>query len=309
MAEMHEVDPVERYPELADELRDKYHLQEWDHTRLMDASRLLYEDRPNALPDFLALVEELGNKYDMQEPDTSALRNVGMHVSEMEHTVDWDSDENPDEDYQIEWEHAMRSHDIGSVRRLLDQHSDRINVNDFFANRLDGQNEQAFLPVVFFSSHGHLDVVQSLIDHDADVNLPDGNRFTAIMAASMNKHVDVTELLLKEGANLDHALADGTTALMLASKNGYEEVVKELLGADMVGDWPRADVNLADHNGDTALIHAARRGHEGVVHVLCCNNANVLAANKNGDTAAWVAMEKEHDEVAEYLNEAAEREA
>ena len=301
-----QVDPVERYPELVDELRDKYDVKGWDYKSLFDVSRGLYLDVPDALSNFLALVEELGNKYGMQEADTSALRNVGMHLSEMEPNEDaWDSDEPPEDAVQIEWEHALRNHDIGSVRRLLDEQSDRIDVNAPFTNRLDGQNEQLLLPVVLLSGLGHLDVVQSLIDHDADLDLPDGNGVTAIVAAASDNRRDVTDLLVREDANLDHALDDGTTALMIASKCEYEGVVAELVGDDAPEDWPRADVNLADRNGDTALIHAARRGYGGVVDLLLRHGANARATNHNGETAWWVAAEKGHDEVAADLAQAA----
>ncbi|OCH94798.1 ankyrin, partial [Obba rivulosa] len=50
-------------------------------------------------------------------------------------------------------------------------------------------------------SHGHLEVVQFLIEHGADVNALGGFYGTALEAASSDGHLEVVQFLVEHGAD------------------------------------------------------------------------------------------------------------
>ena len=76
----------------------------------------------------------------------------------------------------------------------------------------------------------------------------------------------VTSLWAAEGSLID------------ASRSGDIERVRSLVGS-------KADVNLKDENGRTALMNAVTEGHIEVVRMLLEAKADVNAKTENGDTA------------------------
>ena len=87
---------------------------------------------------------------------------------------------------------------------------------------------------------------------------------------------------------------DGNTALILAARCGHEAVAKLLLDHG-------ADVAAADNHGNTALIFAAGRGHGAVAKLLLVHGADVAAAQNAGVTALIGAVFYGHEAVAELL--------
>lgn len=89
---------------------------------------------------------------------------------------------------------------------------------------------------------------------------------TALIAAAHLGHVEVVRMLIGAGAPLDHVNNLGWTALIesIVLGNGgprHTETLKALVEA-------RANVNLADRNGQTPLTLARRRGFAEMVKLL-----------------------------------------
>src|SRR6185369_2742508 len=89
-----------------------------------------------------------------------------------------------------------------------------------------------------------------------------------------------------------------TDALLRAARAGNADTVKSLLAS------PNVDVNGVDADGNTALIEAARFGHDDVITALLVARANVNAKNKQGKTALMLAAEGGHDECVRLLTQA-----
>ena len=89
-----------------------------------------------------------------------------------------------------------------------------------------------------------------------------------------------------------------TDALLRAARLGNADTVKTLLAS------PNVDVNGVDADGNTALIEAARFGHDEVVAALLIAKADVNAKNKQGKTALMLASEGGHDECVRLLTQA-----
>ena len=84
--------------------------------------------------------------------------------------------------------------------------------------------------------------------------------------------------LLDDGANVDVAEWDGNTALVWAVEAGDISFVRMLLEAG-------AEVNVKDRNGHTPLMKAAAAGHAELVRSLLGAGAKVNAESKDGWTA------------------------
>ena len=112
-------------------------------------------------------------------------------------------------------------------------------------------------PVVALAAFlGHLEVVQYLAAHSADVNVvaTNGSGYNALTGAVTSGHAAVVQWLLEHGANANYRYSAGYSPLLTAAANGRLDIAKLLLahGAD-----PHATTN----DGKTALSLANERNH------------------------------------------------
>lgn len=77
--------------------------------------------------------------------------------------------------------------------------------------------------------HGHLDVVITLIENGADVNIEYINGDTALMRAVMVGRNEIVKTLIDYGADINAKDNDGWSALIWASYRGHNDIVKTLL--------------------------------------------------------------------------------
>jgi len=132
----------------------------------------------------------------------------------------------------IELIDAVENNDIDLVRQLLDQGAD-INFQS------DGYNNGS-TALSLASGDGHTDMVELLLDHRADPNIPDNHGGTALIWAAADdvvgprkEIVEIVKLLLDNGANPNIQDQWGNTALMWAEGRGHTEIV-ELIKRNMM---------------------------------------------------------------------------
>ncbi|XP_057684775.1 ankyrin repeat domain-containing protein 50 isoform X2 [Corythoichthys intestinalis] len=118
---------------------------------------------------------------------------------------------------------------------------------------------------------------------------------TALHVASWQGNTDAADLLLKHGADPNARDAEGRPPLHSMAWTGRAEVGRRLLSASGI------NVDLACHQGATALSIAAQQGHADVVSVLLEGRANPNHMDKYGRTPAIVARRQKHDEVLRLL--------
>jgi ankyrin repeat protein len=115
-------------------------------------------------------------------------------------------------------------------------------------------------PLMLAALKGELALCQLLIRKGADVNKPG---WAALHYAATHGHLPVMQLLLDENAYIDAASPNNTTPLMMAAQYGTPSAVKLLLesGADPMlrNDLGLSALDFATntHRGDSAEIIAA----------------------------------------------------
>ena len=114
--------------------------------------------------------------------------------------------------------------------------------------KVEVRNAQDESPLMLAALAGDLEICQTLIQRDADVNKPG---WAPLHYAATNSHIPVIQLLLGNHAYIDAASPNGSTPLMMAAMYGNASAVKLLLESG-------ADPSLKNALGLTAIDFAQR---------------------------------------------------
>ena len=117
---------------------------------------------------------------------------------------------------------------------------------------------------------------------------------TPLWAAALGGHLDVVELLIERNAEVDGRILSNATPLRAAAFHGYLDIVSCLVEHG-------ADVNAGQSFGSTPLMITCYNGHMNVVTYLVEHGANIHLQDKNGDTCLHCAAENGHVEVVSKL--------
>ena len=117
---------------------------------------------------------------------------------------------------------------------------------------------------------GYLELVQKLVDNDADVNK---TGWTALHYAASGGHVPVIAHLLEHSAYIDAESPNGTTPLMMAAMYGSPEAVKHLIQAG-------ADLTIKNQLGLTALDFAVRGQRQNAKELIESGLARLVTRQK-----------------------------
>ena len=151
---------------------------------------------------------------------------------------------------------------------------------------VNSRTDHGLTPLLLASQHGTPDVVQSLLDHIADVHVCDGYG-TPLHYAATGGHLEVTRLLLKLNVDVNSRDNHGSTPLLLASEVGILDVVQLLLDHN-------ADLYVRDRDGDTPLHCAAIGGRLDIARFLLELHVDINSRNENGSTPLHLASAGNH---------------
>lgn len=176
---------------------------------------------------------------------------------------------------------AAKAGALATVKGLLDDTPALVNA----VNYLGGT------PLHIAALFGRREVVQLLVERQADINAMTLDRITPLHASVFTGQVDIVKQLLAAGADASTATADGVTALHVASRKDIAEL---LLAHD-------ADPNMKAADGTTPLLRAINGGYADVVAALVSRGADVNAASAVGITPLHVAAYLGHTAMVEQL--------
>lgn len=132
-----------------------------------------------------------------------------------------------------------------------------------YKDLLDAADENGNTALIYASAKGYRTVVSTLLRHGADpdiANQGSGGR-SPLMESAGAGHKDVVASLRQANASLDLTDHFSNTALHYAAYHGHLPVVRELL----LGS-PRRDIQ--NSYGHTAASYAASNGHKAIVDLL-----------------------------------------
>jgi len=174
---------------------------------------------------------------------------------------------------------AVEQGDLSKVGKWLEEGL----APDFLADRIGSG-------LMIAAWEGNVAMLELFHAHGARVDL--SNRFDeqALHMAAWKGHLEAVKWLLGHGAGVNRQ-GPRWSALHYAAFADRQEVVRVLIERG-------GDINARTPNGSTALMMAAREGHEPVAGILLEAGADATLANESGDTALTWAMRHEHFRIA-----------
>ena len=148
---------------------------------------------------------------------------------------------------------------------------------DVDVNHINNLGWTALLEAIILSDGGerHQQIVQLLVDHGADINIPDSNGVTPLEHARARGFTQIEQILLTTAQTRDQGL-------ILAAEQGDIERVRQLLAQG-------ASVHAQDERGVTALIAAAYRNHLAIADLLIQAGADVNIQDNTKQSAYLIA--------------------
>ena len=163
---------------------------------------------------------------------------------------------------------------------------------------VDQQNLYGWTALLQASCYGHHEVVYTLLQHHANINLCNSWVTSPLVAAAQGGFSTVVQVLLEKGAEVmsgDEVLSP--TPLMVAAQCGHESIVSQLLSH---GSNVNARLQAI---GWTPLMLAARNNHLGVVQVLLRHGGMREMRDVNNKRAIDIASSLGHKSIVNHLSE------
>ena len=165
--------------------------------------------------------------------------------------------------------------------------------------QLDMQDSEGNTALILaFKIRYNLNLVELLIRKGADMNLKNKEGQNLLMIACTEESEQCVKLLLENGVETNLQDKKGLTALMIASKGGSDSIVELLLSNGQAG------VDMKEHQGRTALMHSVlykRRQLVEVLRLLIKHRANLDLQDNLGWSALMIACQNGHVEVCSML--------
>ena len=166
------------------------------------------------------------------------------------------------------------------------------------------RNNKGLTPLASAAFNGDEDSFQLFLDRGADPGVWDNSQKTAIVYAAAKGFINIVESLLDTGININQRYGNDLTVLMWAA--GYSNDVPPIDAAKMVQLLldHKAELDLRDNRGWSAMMIAANMGHSGVVDILIKAGASIHVKSSEGQTAAKLARAEGHLDTLGMLNAA-----
>ncbi|XP_034946542.1 ankyrin-1-like [Chelonus insularis] len=164
-------------------------------------------------------------------------------------------------------------------------------------NTVTSNGHSPLLDACYHTSKDQLEIIQALLDCNADDNFANHRLVTPLFIACRKKNLPVVQVLLEKGANPNIMDIDGETPLHVAcifSSNTTKDMIQLLLEHG-------ANIETVDIKGWTPLHTACEMGNSETVKCLLANNANLHATNDDGQTPLHIACKYSNDTTVEKI--------
>ncbi|XP_061616166.1 uveal autoantigen with coiled-coil domains and ankyrin repeats isoform X4 [Phyllopteryx taeniolatus] len=157
--------------------------------------------------------------------------------------------------------------------------------------KLDVEGRSAFH---LAATRGHLDCLNLILSHSADVTATDATGKNALHLASRNGHSLCVQKLLQHNCPVGNVDLQGRTALHDAVMAGCSSSVKLLCDSG-------ASVNASDFDGRTPLVLATQMCHPRICQLLLERGADIAVRDKQKKTALLLGCEYGCKDAVEML--------
>lgn len=155
-------------------------------------------------------------------------------------------------------------------------------------------------PLYFAASYHHTRIVELLLNkYKAIVDLSTFDGSTPLHVACERGFIDIVQLLINSQANINAKMNDGTTAIMLACQNGHLQIVQILLSTG------QCDLTMKRLDGITAIFLVVQHGHEAIFDYILENVDNIKEtidlAREDGATPLFKACQKGYESLVNKI--------
>lgn len=130
-----------------------------------------------------------------------------------------------------------------------------------FPNLANAKDQRGFTPLVYATYFDKIEIAETLIKHNANVNHRDVKGNTALLGVTFKGNVDIAALLLKNDANINTQNNIGYSAVIFATLYNKPKMVEFLLKNN-------ADISLTDKANKSALDYAKENRFNEIIALL-----------------------------------------
>lgn len=148
-------------------------------------------------------------------------------------------------------------------------------------------------------SGGDTNIVKVAMQYPYEINARSKYGDTPLLGASWKRRLDLLEMLINVGADVNVPDNQGTTPLIAVTPDDdWPTSVDPKIISFLIEHG--ANVNAADEKGETALFGAAFYGDFETVKLLTAAGADVAHTDQKGRTAISIAVECNHHDIADF---------
>ncbi|XP_071136254.1 putative ankyrin repeat protein RF_0381 [Mytilus edulis] len=156
------------------------------------------------------------------------------------------------------------------------------------------RNTDKVSPLYMASAYGYTEVVQMLINNQADINKCTAIGSSPLYTACEGGHTEIVQMLINNKADINKCRDTGESPVYTACYKGHTEVVKMLINN-------KADINKCRDTGESPVYTACYEGHTEVVKMVINNKADINKCRDTGESPLYIACQNGHTEVVKML--------
>lgn len=165
-----------------------------------------------------------------------------------------------------------------------------LELNSSLINKI---SEDSRSPLFIASEKGYLNIVDTLLKNNADIEKQDNEKRTPFYVACRFNRLQVAELLCERGANINTCNKWGGSPLFAACREGHQDVVQFLINNN---------TNFVeDENETTPLLVACEEGYTKIAKLLIDKEAGINTCNKEGKYPLHSAAFGGHTDIVKAL--------